>query len=116
MIKIAKKAAELVTFVQENCSKDQKEEYLRTIKGLGSLVIQNGLAGAILFIMKKDQKEVIEHLDQLIEIKTGVSKISEKVKNGEIYKENYLRTQIAALDSIKWLKRYAEILLGGDLT
>lgn len=110
MIEVAKKAAELVGSIQ----KDRKEEYLRTVRGLGSLVIQNGLAGAMLFTIKKGPKEVIDHLDQLIEIKTGVSKLSEKVKNGDIYQQRYLQLQIEALDCIKWLKRYAEILLGGD--
>jgi CRISPR-associated protein Cmr5 len=110
MIEVAKKAAELVGSIQE----DRKEEYLRTVRGLGSLVIQNGLAGAVLFTIKKGSQEVIDHLDQLVEIKTGVSKLSEKVKSGDIYQQKYLQVQIAVLDCIKWLKRYAEILLGGD--
>ncbi|HEY8541167.1 MAG TPA: type III-B CRISPR module-associated protein Cmr5 [Pseudothermotoga sp.] len=113
MIEVAKKAAELVASIRESQNKIQ-EEYLRTIRGLGSLVIQNGLAGAILFTIKKESKEVVEHLDQLIEIKTGVSKLSKKIEDGDIYKQKYLQIQIAALDCIKWLKRYAEILLGGD--
>ncbi len=111
MIEVAKKAVELIVSIRD----DKKEEYLRTVRGLGSLVVQNGLLGAILFTKKKGPQEVVDHLEQLIRIKIGSDKFSmNEIINGSITQEKYLQIQIAALDCIKWLKRYSEILLGGD--
>lgn len=111
MIELAKKAAQLIASMQNS---DRKEEYLRAIKGLGSLVMQNGLIGALLITMKKGPEQIVEHLDQLIELRTGVKDYSKKVKEGNIEMQNYLYVQTASLEAIKWLKRYAEIILGGD--
>lgn len=121
MAQLAKK------FVLELAEKEDKEEYLRRAKGLGSMIIQNGLAGTVLFLKKKGPKEILEHLDKLIAYKTKIENVSEKIvkdiksdqksdqeQHGELTSEQYLKAQNAALEAAKWLRRYADILLGGD--
>lgn len=120
MTPVAKLAAECVKEVLADSTMSQldKKEYLSRVKGIGSLVIQNGLAGAVLFtknIKKKGTEKVIEHLNKLIEEQTGIKDFSEKLINGEEFTQQaYLQMQYAALEGIKWLRRYADILLGGD--
>lgn len=114
MTPVAKLAAECVKEML-NLSDKEKEKYLSTVKGLGSFIIQNGLAGTILFVKKKGPEKVIEHIDKLIEKQTGVKDFSKEVINGkDLPQQKYIQMQYAALEGIKWLRRYADILLGGD--
>lgn len=58
---------------------------------------------------------MIEHLDKLIEKQTGIGNFSGKLISGEDFpQQKYLQMQYVALEVIKWLRRYADILLGGD--
>ncbi len=107
--------------VKEMIGKSNKDEYLRRVKGLGNMIIQNGLAGTVLFIKKKGPKEVLEHLDRLVEFKTKIPNISEKIvnelkntQNSTLDSNQYLEAQSAALEGVKWLRRYADIFLGGE--
>ncbi|MGC9771003.1 type III-B CRISPR module-associated protein Cmr5 [Fervidobacterium islandicum] len=112
MTEVVKKAVECV---QEMVNKEQneKEKYLNTVKGLGSMIIQNGLYGTILFLMVKKQDKIIEHIDKLIEVQTGVKNFSALVKEGEVQRNTeYFKRQYAALEGVKWLRRYADIYLG----
>lgn len=113
MTAVAKLAAECVKEILKE--KDEKEKYLSNVKGLGSLIIQNGLAGAILFIKKKGSDKLIEHIDKIIKLQTGEEEFSQKIINGEdIPPQKYMQLQLAVLEGVKWLRRYADILLGGD--
>lgn len=130
-MKVSHKGLEMAqlakTLVLELEKKKDKEEYLRRAKGLGSMIIQNGLAGTVLFLKKKGPQEILEHLDKLIAYKTKIENVSEKIvkdiksdqksdqeQHGELTSEQYLKAQNAALEAAKWLRRYADILLGGD--
>ncbi len=113
-MKMAQKAKELVQSVKGN-----KEDYLRFARGLGSMIVQNGLAGTLVFLKQKKQNELIEHLKQLTKLQTGSDElISALVDSKNVVDSssahNYLRTQSAVLESTKWLKRYAEIILGSE--
>ncbi|MCX7813802.1 MAG: type III-B CRISPR module-associated protein Cmr5 [Pseudothermotoga sp.] len=115
MIDLARRAGELVMELRNsNADKRLKEEYLKAIRNFGPLVIQNGLAAAIIFAKKKWPKELLKHIDELVKLRVGVDSISEKVENFEIFQENYLWIQLETLNAVTWLKRYAEILLGGE--
>lgn len=130
-MKVSHKGLEMAqlakNLVLELEKKKDKEEYLRRAKGLGSMIIQNGLAGTVLFLKKKGPQEILEHLDKLIAYKTKIENVSEKIvkdiksdqksdqeQHGELTSEQYLKAQNAALEAAKWLRRYADILLGGD--
>jgi len=117
---MAQKALNLVKELQNS---NNKEEYLRAVKGLGNMIIQNGLAGTILFLKKKGPKEVLEHLDELVAYRTKIESISEKIvkdikdnrdQSQGLTSEQYLKAQTAALEAAKWLRRYADIFFGGD--
>jgi len=115
MIEIAKKAAELVMNFKKDANEEKRGEYLRAVRNLGPMIIQNGLAGALLFAKKKDwPSQLFEHVDELVQLLTGVNEVSKKVENGSIFHQDYLRLQLAALEGVKWLKRYSEIILGGE--
>ena len=120
MTELIKKAVECVREIDKIGSKEKKDKYLSTVKGLGSMIIQNGLYGTILFLKVKARNEpinneLIKHLDTLIEIQTGEKNFSEKVINGTAEQNSkYFKIQYAALEGVKWLRRYADIYLGGE--
>lgn len=109
-MKMAQKAKELVQGVSGN-----KEDYLRFARGLGSMIVQNGLAGTLVFLKQKGQDEVINHLRELVGLQSGSTVVFDQIlaKGAlQIDAREYLKSQSAALDATKWLKRYAEIILG----
>lgn len=115
MTEVIKKAVECVREIDKTSSKEKKDKYLSTVKGLGSMIIQNGLYGTILFLKVKEHDKLIEHLDALIEIQTGEKNFSQKVINGTAEQNSkYFKIQYAALEGVKWLRRYADIYLGGE--
>ncbi|MGC9797401.1 type III-B CRISPR module-associated protein Cmr5 [Fervidobacterium riparium] len=109
---------EVVSCVEEiyKCNDPKKKEkYLSTVKGLGSMIIQNGLYGTILFLLVKGHDDVVKHLDRVIKLQTGEENFSEKVKRAEaLQNPQYFKIQYAALEGVKWLRRYADIYLGGE--
>jgi len=108
-LKFAKKAMELVKNVPEN----EKEDYLKAVRRLGSMITQNGVLGTMVFLKQKNKDTLLKHLEIMVGEMIGVNDFSlETLKDMDFGK--YLRVQVAALESSKWLKRYAEILLGGD--
>mgnify|MGYP000916286692 CR=1 FL=1 len=113
-MRMAQKAKELVQSVKGN-----KEDYLRFARGLGSMFVQNGLAGTLIFLKQKKQFELIEHLKELTKLQTGSDELISMLVDSTNVSDlgsahNYLRTQSAALESTKWLKRYAEVILGSE--
>lgn len=57
-LELAKLAMNLIEEVEE----DKRDDYLRTVKSLGSMIVQNGLMGTILFLKKKGKNKVVDHL------------------------------------------------------
>jgi len=81
--------------------------------------VQNGLAGTLIFLKQKKQFELIEHLKELTKLQTGSDELISMLVDSTNVSDlgsahNYLRTQSAALESTKWLKRYAEVILGSE--
>jgi len=110
-LELAKLAMNLIEEVEE----DKRDDYLRTVKSLGSMIVQNGLMGTILFLKKRGKNKVVDHLGKMIEPLTLEDSIVEKLmKNEPLDARTYLKAQIAALECAKWLKRCGEILLGGE--
>lgn len=110
MTPIAMKAAECV---KEMLKKPQNEQetYLSWVRGLGSMIMQNGLAGAVLFLKVKKQEEIVKHLKELLSIHGLKSLIDEIIEDPKIQQHDYIRAQLVALEGVKWLRRYAEIFL-----
>lgn len=110
-LELAKLAMNLIEEVKE----DEKDDYLRAVKNLGSMIVQNGLIGTILFLKEKGRDRVVDHLGKMIEYLTLEDGIVKKLmKNESLDARTYLKAQIAALECAKWLKRCGEILLGGE--
>lgn len=111
MTPVAIKAAECVKTML-NKDEKTKEKYHSRVIGLGSMIVQNGLAGTVLFVKIKGPDEVIQHLNELIEIQTGQRDFCNRIINGErIPQHEYIKAQFAAMEGVKWLRRYAEIFL-----
>ncbi|NPU90206.1 MAG: type III-B CRISPR module-associated protein Cmr5 [Fervidobacterium sp.] len=115
MTEVIKKAVECVREIDKTSSKEKKDKYLSTVKGLASMIIQNGLYGTILFLKVKGHDELIKHLDTLVQIQTGEENFSQQVIDGTAEQNSkYFKIQYAALEGVKWLRRYADIYLGGE--
>lgn len=114
-LETAYKAMALVKSVEEG----KREDYLRAVKGLGSMIMENGIAATLLFLKKKGLGDVIGHLDKLLYLKTNIEDFSSRVIDGKagepLTASEYLSAQMAAVDCAGWLKRYAEIYFGGEV-
>ena len=114
-LEMAYKAMAMVKSVEEK----RREDYLRTVRGLGSMIMGNGIAATLLFLKKKGFDDAIKHLDELIGLKADMKDFSarifsESMTNKSLTAAEYLNAQLAAIDGASWLKRYAEIYFGGD--
>lgn len=114
-LEMAYKAMALVKSVE----KGKREDYLRAVRGLGSMIMGNGIAATLLFLKKKGLCDVIGHLDELLYLKTNIEGFSSRVIDEKAGKPltaaEYLNAQMAAVDGVSWLKRYAEIYFSGDV-
>jgi len=114
-LEMAYKAMALVKSVEDG----KREDYLRAVRGLGSMIMENGIAATLLFMKKKGLVDVIRHLDELLYLKTNVEDFSSRVIDEKAGKPltaaEYLNAQMAAVDGASWLKRYAEIYFSGDV-
>lgn len=107
-------AKEKVLTAQEESLKVQAS-YKTEIKGLGGMILQNGLYGAIAYhkVRNKDSSHLI--LSQLNELMFKTMEI-QGVENMEpIGDLEYMKAQSIALEAIKWLRRYADILIEEDI-
>ncbi|HPE69772.1 MAG TPA: type III-B CRISPR module-associated protein Cmr5 [Thermotogota bacterium] len=91
-------------------------EYKNLVKGLGAMIIQNGLLGTIVFLRvkaadRKPHRAVIEDIQAFL--------------NNEGYRvdlfgdisfrdEEYLQITTRVLEMVKWLRRYVDILIQGE--
>lgn len=90
-------------------SKELTTEYISFIKGLGSMIIQNGLLGTLIFMEVKEKahhkliyEDVLKFLDWK-GYKYG------KEKNIQFAENEYLKISQEVLNLITWLRRYADI-------
>lgn len=112
MTPLAMKAAECVKSMLQK-PEDEQKEYLSWVRGLGSMIMQNGLAGAVLFLKVKKQDVIIDHLKKLLSTHAGLHGVIEQILNGDKTRDlTYMKGQLAALEGVKWLRRYAEIFMG----
>lgn len=90
-----------------------KSQFKSEIKGLGSMIIQNGLYGTIAYMKAKDSsnneyKKIVKILDDGCKYFKKIEKIS---NFDEMEDNKYLETQDLILDIIKWLRRYVDIFI-----
>ncbi len=91
-----------------------KSEYKNLVKGLGAMIIQNGLLGTMIFLEtkageKKHFDAVLKDLQECLK-KEGMNN-PEKM---EFEEATYLQLTTKVLDMIKWLRRYADILIESE--
>lgn len=93
--------------VEMNLSKGS--EYKNLVKGLGSMIMQNGLLATLLFLKAKNKphhKAVLEDIFECLK-KKGVAN-PEKMQFED---KKYLFLTTEVLEMNKWLRRYADILI-----
>ncbi len=106
-------AKERVSSILGKCEKIQKS-YKSEIKGLGSMLLQNGLYGTIAYykVREKDSsKEILDHLKSLLLERMDIPDITEM---NPINDFDYIKAQTIVLEAVKWLRRYADILIEGE--
>ena len=91
-----------------------RENYLQEIKGLGSMITQNGIYGTLAFYKVKINNKpaaetIISQLNNLAEDYLNINNLD---NFPELSNSVYLRLQALAIDAVSWLRRYADILLG----
>jgi len=106
-------AKERISYVLQKNDKVQKS-YKSEIKGLGSMILQNGLYGTIAYykVRKKDSSQEI--LGDLKELLAERMKIVDVTQMNPINDLDYMKAQAIVLEAIKWLRRYADILIEGE--
>jgi len=111
----AKKRVEEVTSIELEAQKSYKSE----IKGLGSKILQNGLYGTIAYYKVKRNREserrsskalelILRHIESAVKERIGIEHITDMEP---IDDTTYMRAQESVVDAIKWLRRYADILI-----
>ncbi|HNU23230.1 MAG TPA: type III-B CRISPR module-associated protein Cmr5 [Mesotoga sp.] len=106
-------AKQRVTSILGKSEKVQKS-YKSEIKGLGSMLLQNGLYGTIAYykVREKDSsKEILDHLKSLLLERMDIPDITEM---NPINDFDYIKAQTIVLEAVKWLRRYADILIEGE--
>jgi len=84
-------------------------EYKNLVKGLGAMIIQNGLLATLLFLKSKDKphhKAVMEDIFEFMKLR-GIP----NPQNMQYDESRYLRLTSEVLEMNKWLRRYADILI-----
>ncbi|MBP6983934.1 MAG: type III-B CRISPR module-associated protein Cmr5 [Thermotogae bacterium] len=109
-LKVAEWAKSRVTLnIRELREEKARNKYKNFVKGLGAMIIQNGLLGCLLFLtFKKDihLKAVMEDVFEFMKWR-GI----QNPQNMEFSEEKYLKITSEVLEMNKWLRRYADILI-----
>lgn len=106
-------AKERVSSILGKCEKVQKS-YKSEIKGLGSMLLQNGLYGTIAYykVREKDSsKEILADLSSLLSERMEIADVTEMNPINDL---DYIKAQTIVLEAVKWLRRYADILIEGE--
>ena len=103
----------VLEYLNSNPSKDKKKQFKSEVKGLGSMIIQNGLYGTIAYMKAKDSSS--NEYEKIVRILDDGCKDFKKIENisnfDEMEDNKYLETQDLILDIIKWLRRYVDIFI-----
>lgn len=96
--------------------KEIKGKYKQEIKGLGSMIVQNGLYGTLAFYNVKKEKKEFEEVakvivKQLKDLASTYLNIKDFDQFPPLENEKYLRAQELAIEAVSWLRRYADILI-----
>lgn len=89
------------------------DEYKNLVKGLGAMIIQNGLLATLLFLKAKGKDHhnaVLEDLNAFFKIKG----LSVNINDPVFEDKDYLKTTSMVLEMNKWLRRYADILIKAE--
>lgn len=97
-------------------NKNIRKSYKSEIKGLGSMVTQNGLYGTLAFYLVKDSNKpaaesIRNQIAELLQDRLDITNINDFP---ELNNDVYLRAQELVLDAISWLRRYADIFIEDD--
>ncbi len=107
---------QLAHWAKERVLKNKKlgSEYKSLVKGIGAMIIQNGLLGTMVFLQSKaGGKEnhyaaVLEDFFMFLEMK-GMK----EPRSMEFEDDSYIRLTKQSLEMVKWLRRYVGIFLAG---
>ena len=103
-------AKQRVSSVLQKNDKVQKS-YKSEIKGLGSMILQNGLYGTIAYYKVREKDSSQQILSDIKELFKNKMQIADITKMEPINDLDYMKAQALALEAIKWLRRYADILI-----
>ncbi len=103
-------AKQRVSSVLQKNDKVQKS-YKSEIKGLGSMILQNGLYGTIAYYKVREKDSSQQILSDIKELIAKKMQIADITKMEPINDLDYMKAQSIALEAIKWLRRYADILI-----
>ncbi|HNW46472.1 MAG TPA: type III-B CRISPR module-associated protein Cmr5 [Thermotogota bacterium] len=92
-----------------NINQDKGTEYKQLVKGLGAMIIQNGLLGTLLYLKAKSKPHHLAVMEDIFEFLK--SKGVPNPQNLQFSEEKYLRLTSEVLEMNKWLRRYADILI-----
>lgn len=97
----------------KNMSHEEQKSYKQEIKGLGSMIVQNGLYGTLAFYNVKQSNKpaagiIINQLSDLVRKFLSIENLNEFP---QLDNAKYLHAQELVLEAISWLRRYADILI-----
>ena len=92
-----------------------QKSYKSEIKGLGSMILQNGLYGTIAYYRVREKDSSQQILSDIREILANKMRIVDVTKMEAIDDLDYMKAQSLVLEAIKWLRRYADILIEDDI-
>lgn len=114
---IQKIAKERVLHNEKELQGNSKTAYRSTIKGIGSMIIQNGLYGTLLFLRSKSKehhcailKDIKYYLEETKLVKENTKNIDELITLLE-NSENLSIIQNRVLEFVNWYRRYVEIFI-----
>ncbi|WGS65178.1 type III-B CRISPR module-associated protein Cmr5 [Marinitoga aeolica] len=108
-------AKDLVLNNSNRLNEEDKKIYRSLIKGLGSMIIQNGLYGTLVFLRAKAKTHhlaVFDDIQHFLKEKNLFQgdDLLEFLENTE----NLSVIQDRVLEFTNWYRRYADIFIGGD--
>lgn len=106
--KSIEKAKDIMKEIQK-MQKDLDENFVNFLKGLPSMIMQNGLGQTVAFLQTKDKKEqkVADMLDRLLllTVDDQSKKLMDRILDDNV--ENYTLRQREAIEYAGWMKKFA---------
>jgi CRISPR-associated protein Cmr5 len=100
--------------IDENKNKFYRKEYKTLIRGLGPMIIQNGLYGTLVFYISKGKDHhnaVVEDIRLYLERINIVNANNNYDLLKKLEGEVYIQAQEKILDFVNWYRRYADIFI-----